>query len=86
MTKPSSRPPAKPAPKKSRAETLYTHPSSSKVATKPAAPMPPSPITAPKIKHLAGVAAAGGALTKHEQRELGASVLAHIEPRKKPAP
>lgn len=49
-----------------------------------AAPMPPSPITASKIKHLAGVAAAGGTLTKHEQRELGASVLAHIEPRKKP--
>jgi hypothetical protein len=46
--------------------------------------MPPSPITSPKIKHLAGVGAGGGTLTKHEVRELATSVLAHIEPRKKP--
>jgi hypothetical protein len=44
--------------------------------------MPPSPITSPEIKHLAGLATAGVQLTKHQQRELGASVLAHIEPRK----
>jgi hypothetical protein len=69
---------------------MYTHPTSMKAAKAPPAAakapekMPPAPLTSPKIKSLAGHAAAGGALTPHEQRELGASVLAHIEPRKKP--
>ena len=84
-SKPLGAPPAR----ISRATTLYTHPSSQKAAVKSAAPkrpapMPPSPITSPKIKHLAGVGAAGGPLTQHQVRELAASVLAHIEPRKKP--
>jgi hypothetical protein len=47
--------------------------------------MPASPLTSPRIKHLAGVGAAGGDLSKHEVRELAASVLAHIEPRKEAA-
>jgi hypothetical protein len=80
-----SKTPTKAPSRRHAAEILYDNPRSRAATPKSATPMPPSPITAPKIKHLAGVAAAGGTLTKHEQRELGASVLAHIEPRKKPA-
>lgn len=71
MAKPPSKPPSKP----------FGQPP--KAAPKAPPKMPPSPITSKKIKSLAGHAAGGGTLTPHEQRELGASVLAHIEPRKK---
>jgi hypothetical protein len=65
------------APKKSAAGLINTE-------SGPATPMPPSPLTSPRIRHLAGVGAAGGQLTQHEVRELAASVLAHIEPRRGP--
>jgi hypothetical protein len=40
------------------------------------------PITAPKIRHLAGIAmATPSKLTTKQTQELGASVLRHIEPR-----
>jgi hypothetical protein len=40
------------------------------------------PITAPKIKHLAGVATlTPSKLNNKQTQELGASVLRHIEPR-----
>jgi hypothetical protein len=40
------------------------------------------PITAPRIKHLAGVATSKpSTLTTKQTQELGASVLRHIEPR-----
>lgn len=89
MANPPRKTPPKPPARTPRATALYTHPTSRKVAAevlpKPAVKpkMPASPITSPRIKHLAGVATAGGTLTPHEQRELGASVLAHIEPRQK---
>jgi hypothetical protein len=42
----------------------------------------PHPITAPKIRHLAGIATATPSkLTTKQAQELGASVLRHIEPR-----
>jgi hypothetical protein len=47
-------------------------------------PMPPSPITSPKIKHIAGEALQRPSTVPTEQvRELAASVMAHIEPRGK---
>ncbi len=53
----------------------------SKLTYKPK--MPPSPITSPKIKHLSSVAEkTPSKLTSAEIRSLGASVQAHIEPRK----
>lgn len=46
-------------------------------------PMPPSPITSPRIKHTSGVAEKTPSKLSNEQvRSLGASVQAHIEPRK----
>ena len=49
--------------------------------------MPPSPITSAKIKHLSGVAeTTPSKLTNQEIRQLGASVQAHIEPRKNNKP
>ena len=51
---------------------------------KKAIPCPPSPITAPKIKRLAAEALAHPSkMTTAQIRELGGSVMAHIEPRKK---
>ena len=45
-------------------------------------PPEPHPITAPKIKHLAGIATkTPSKLTTKQTQELGASVLRHIEPR-----
>jgi hypothetical protein len=45
----------------------------------------PSPITSPKIKHIAGVGMkTPSKLTTKQVQELAASVEAHIEPRKKP--
>jgi hypothetical protein len=42
----------------------------------------PHPITAPKIRHLAGIAmATPSKLTTKQTQELGASVLRRIEPR-----
>jgi hypothetical protein len=42
----------------------------------------PHPITAPKIRHIAGVATATPSkVTNKQTQELGASVLRHIEPR-----
>ena len=42
----------------------------------------PSPITSPKIKHIAGIGLrAPSTLTTTQVRELAASVEAHIEPR-----
>jgi hypothetical protein len=50
---------------------------------KKAAPRPAAPITAPKIKHLAAEALKHpSTMTAAQIRELGGSVLAHIEPRK----
>ena len=47
-------------------------------------PKTPSPITSQKIKHLAGEALkTPSTLSNKEIQELGASVMAHIEPRKK---
>lgn len=44
---------------------------------------PPAPLTGRKIKYLAGEALARPSmLTTAQIRELGGSVLAHIEPRK----
>src|SRR5665213_733439 len=44
---------------------------------------PPAPITSPKIRHLAGEGLERpSTLTTKEVRELAASVMAHIEPRK----
>ena len=77
---PTSKPPGR-----NKSDVLYTHPSSKKSGAPAPVQMPPAPLTAPEIKHLAGIAAAGGKLTSHQVRELAASVLAHIEPRKKPA-
>src|ERR1700683_5134334 len=52
------------------------------MAKKPGPPKEPHPITAPKIRRLAGIAtAAPSKLTTKETQELGASVLRHIEPR-----
>lgn len=49
-------------------------------------PKAPSPITSPKIKKLAAKALKSPSmLTTEETRELGESVMAHIEPRE-PAP
>lgn len=46
---------------------------------------PPSPLTSPKIKHIAGVGlSTPSKLTTKEIQELAASVEAHIEPRKTP--
>ena len=46
-------------------------------------PKNPSPITSPRIKHLAGVGmATPSKLTTKQIQELAASVEAHIEPRK----
>jgi hypothetical protein len=51
------------------------------MANKPP-PKEPKPITAPKIRTLASKAfRAPSKLTTKETRELGASVLRHIEPR-----
>jgi hypothetical protein len=48
-------------------------------------PRVPSPLTSPKIKHLAGEGLERPSkLTTAQIRELAASVMAHIEPRKKP--
>jgi hypothetical protein len=62
---------------------------SAKPPPKPPAKAPPKPkaivppITSPKIRHIAGEAAAHpGNLTDKEISELGASVLRHIEPRR----
>jgi hypothetical protein len=45
-------------------------------------PNEPHPITAPKIRRLAGIATATPSkLTTKQTQELGASVLRHIEPR-----
>lgn len=50
-------------------------------------PMPPSPITSKKIKHIAGEGLQRpSTLTTDEVRELAASVMAHIEPRGKEKP
>lgn len=44
---------------------------------------PPAPLTSPKIKHLAGEGLERPSmLTTKQVRELAASVMAHIEPRK----
>jgi hypothetical protein len=52
------------------------------MAKKPSPPKEPHPITAPKIKRLAGIATATPSkLTTKQTQELGASVLRHIEPR-----
>lgn len=49
-----------------------------------ATPRPPSPLTAPKIKRLAAEALSHPSkMTAAQIRELGGSVMAHIEPRKK---
>lgn len=46
---------------------------------------PPAPLTSPKIKRLAGEALKHpSTMSAEELRELAGSVLAHIEPRKKP--
>jgi hypothetical protein len=46
-------------------------------------PVIPSPITSPKIKHIAGVGLkTPSKLTTKQVQELAASVAAHIEPRK----
>ena len=43
---------------------------------------PPSPITAPKIKHIASEGMrAPSTLSNKQTQELAASVMAHIEPR-----
>jgi hypothetical protein len=48
--------------------------------TKP--PREPHPITAPKIRRLAGIATkTPSKLTTKQTQELGASVMRHIEPR-----
>jgi hypothetical protein len=45
-------------------------------------PMPPSPITSPNIKKIAGKGlAAPSTLTTKQVRELAGAVMAHIEPR-----
>jgi len=47
-------------------------------------PSNPSPITSPRIKHLAGKGLrAPSTLTNKQVQELAASVEAHIEPRRK---
>jgi hypothetical protein len=52
-------------------------------ASTPKAPRPPAPITSPEIKHLSGVAEkTPSKLSNEDIRKLGASVQAHIEPRK----
>jgi hypothetical protein len=52
------------------------------MAKRPTPPKEPHPITAPKIKRLAGIATATPSkLTTKQTQELGASVLRHIEPR-----
>lgn len=49
--------------------------------------MPPSPITSPRIKHIAGKGLeAPSTLTTKQVRELAGSVLSHIEPRGKNTP
>jgi hypothetical protein len=46
----------------------------------------PAPLTSPKLKKLAAKAlSAPSTLTTEETRELGGSVMAHIEPRNVPA-
>jgi hypothetical protein len=48
-------------------------------------PSTPSPITSPRIKHLAGKGLkAPSTLSNKQGQELAASVEAHIEPRRKP--
>jgi hypothetical protein len=50
---------------------------------KKSAPRPPAPLTGTKIKKLAAEALAHPSMMSTEQiRELGGSVMAHIEPRK----
>jgi hypothetical protein len=47
-------------------------------------PKPPAPLTAPRIKHIAGKGLeAPSTLTTKQVRELAGSVMAHIEPRRK---
>ena len=53
--------------------------------TKKTPPPPPSPLTSPTIKHIAGKGLkAPSTLTTKQVQKLAASVEAHIEPRKKP--
>jgi hypothetical protein len=48
-------------------------------------PRPPAPLTSPEIKHIAGEGLERPSRLKAAQvTQLAASVLAHIEPRKKP--
>jgi len=57
------------------------------MAKTPKPPMPPSPITSPTIKRLSGIAEkTPSKLTNEQIRSLGASVQAHIEPRKNNKP
>jgi hypothetical protein len=45
-------------------------------------PRPPSPITSPRVKHLAGEGLRRPSqMTTKQVRELAGSVMAHIEPR-----
>ena len=51
----------------------------------PSKPMPPSPKTATNIKHIAAEGLERPSSLKAKQvQQLAASVMAHIEPRKKP--
>lgn len=77
MTKPPSKPLA--APKS--APRAVAKPAAPKAQSKPAT----EPVTAPAIKHIAGKAMHDPkSVTPKEVQRLGASVEAHIEPRKSP--